>query len=151
MKGWRSVLAGCLSLAVLSACTPQPSEPSPPEIIYGQDVCDACGMIISQARFAAAAALENGETLKFDDIGDMLHYQASHPDLEVAAWFVHDHPSETWLPAAEASYVVSPAIASPMGHALAAFADPAEAASFAVEVEGQVLTWEETRLRFQEP
>jgi len=151
MKGWRSFAAGYLTLAVLAACTPGPTEPSPPEIIYGQDVCDACGMIISEARFAAGAVLEDGETLKFDDIGDMLRYQGSHPDLEVAAWFVHDTPSEAWLNAVAATYVVSPAISSPMGSGLAAFADPGPAASFAAEVDGEVLGWDQIRLRFQGP
>jgi copper chaperone NosL len=151
MNTWRSAAAACLAVAVVSACTPRPSGPTPPEIVYGQDVCDACGMIISEAPFAAGAALENGEALKFDDIGDMLRFQASHPELGAAAWFVHDYPSETWLHAAEASYVLSPTIDSPMGHGLAAFSDPAEAASFAVEIEGEVLSWEETRLRYQGP
>jgi len=151
MKVWRSFAAGFLTLAVLAACTQGPADPSPPEIVYGQDVCDACGMIISEATFAAAAALEDGAALKFDDIGDMLRYQPSHPDLEVAAWFVHDTPSEAWLNAAAATYVLSPAIASPMGHGLAAFADPGQAASFAAEVDGEVLGWDQIRLRFQGP
>ena len=46
---------------VLSACSPKSAEPQPPEIAYGQDTCDACGMIISDAKFAAATLLTSGE------------------------------------------------------------------------------------------
>lgn len=134
----------------LGSCSSPPAEPSPPEILYGQDVCAACGMIISEARFAAAAALQNGEALKFDDIGDMLRYRAAHPDLAVAAWFVHDHPSESWMNAAAATYVISPVVATPMGHGLAAFSDPDAAAAFATEFSGEVLSWESIGRRFSE-
>ncbi len=134
----------------LASCAAPPAEPNPPDIVYGQDICDACGMIISEARFAAAAALANGEALKFDDIGDMLRYRAAHSDLAVAAWFVHDHPSETWLNAANATYVLSPEVATPMGHGLAAFSDPAAADAFAAEFHGEVLSWESLGRRFAE-
>jgi copper chaperone NosL len=141
--------SGLLLSFALAACTPRAAEPTPPEIVYGQDMCDACGMIISDARFAAAAVLADGQGLKFDDIGDMLRDLAAHPELAVAARFVHDYSNETWLSAADATYVVSPSIASPMGHGLAAFEDAGEAASFAAQVGGEVLDWEQIRLRFQ--
>ena len=50
-----------IGLAVLLAsCSARPGEPQPPEINFGQDTCDACGMIISEARFAAAIVLNSG-------------------------------------------------------------------------------------------
>ena len=57
-----SLLLGCVSNL-------DPSEP--PEVHYGEDVCDACNMIISEPRFAAAYYTEDGAVRRFDDIGDM--------------------------------------------------------------------------------
>ena len=44
----------------------------PPEIRYGEDICEVCGMIISEARFAAACVTTDGEGHPFDGIGEML-------------------------------------------------------------------------------
>jgi copper chaperone NosL len=72
-----------LVVALLSACSSQPEGPQPPEILYEQDVCASCGMIISEPRFAAATILTNGEGRKFDDIGEMLVYHMEHPTEQV--------------------------------------------------------------------
>ena len=52
-------------------------EAQPPEIHYGEDVCDACGMLISEAKFAAASVDQDGTAHKFDDIGDLLDYYSA--------------------------------------------------------------------------
>lgn len=144
------LLSVCV-FSLLAGCTPAPSGPTPPEIVYGQDVCEACGMIISEARFAAATTFADGRALKFDDIGDMLAYHASRPEVEVQAWFVHDQPTESWLAAEAATFVHASAIASPMGHGIAAFADPAEAEAYAAEIGGEALTFEEIRSLYTGP
>lgn len=138
-------------VGLAASCAPRSSEVGPPEIAYGQDICETCGMIISDARFAAATAMEDGSVLKFDDIGDMMRYHATRPNLLVQAWFVHDNPSETWVVAQNATFVLSPGIASPMGHGLAAFADPAAATRYAVEIGGEVLAFNELRSRYAAP
>lgn len=147
----RKTLLAATVVSLLAACTPAPTGPTPPEIVYGVDVCEACGMIISEARFAAATALDGGEALRFDDIGDMLAYHASRPEIDVRAWFVHDHPSETWLEGHQATFVQSSEIASPMGHGIVAFADPAEAEAYALEIGGEVFTFDEIRSRYAGP
>ena len=132
--------AGCLLLA---ACTPAAAEPQPPEIAYGQDLCAGCGMIISDAKFAAALLTSKNEALKFDDIGDMVLYALDHPDTQPKAWFVHDYESETWIRGETAYYVVLPAGNSPMGSGLTAFSDLGAAKAFAVG-------WNVGLLRFDE-
>lgn len=107
--------------ALLAACAAPAREPQPPEINYGFDACEGCGMIISEARFACAVVLEDGHALKFDDVGDMVIYYLDRPNLKIAAWFVHDYYSEAWVRGETAFYVASDTIASPMGHGLAAF------------------------------
>ena len=113
--------SGAAAGALLAACAPRNAEPQPPEIAYGFDACESCGMLISEPRFACALLLEDGRYYKFDDLGDMVMYQLDRPNLKIAAWFVHDYYSEAWMRAETAFYVASDTIASPMGHGLAAF------------------------------
>lgn len=134
-----------MAALVLAACAPGSAEPQPPDIAYGQDVCDLCGMIISQPKYAAAMLLDNGESRKFDDIGNMLWYHNQHPELGVRAWFVHDYQAETWLRGELAFYVQSPEINSPMGHGIAAFKDRAAAASLAASLGVDVRTFDTLR------
>ena len=131
----------------LATCAPRSGndEPQPPEIAYGQDTCDACGMIIDEPRFAGALLLESGDTLKFDDIGDMFIYHMDHPDRRVRAWFVHDFNTEQWTRGETAYYIFSRSIASPMGHGFAAFADRAPAEAFAAGLGASVLNFDLAR------
>ncbi len=122
------------------------TEIKPPEIAYGRDLCDACGMIIGDARFAAATLMTDGKTLKFDDVGEMLMYHAKHPELNVRAWFVHDYNTKAWVRGEESFYVMSrDKIKSPMGMGVAAFADRAAADAFAKEIAAQVMTFEQAQ------
>jgi len=132
-------------LTLLLACSPKPEGPQPPEIIYGQEMCSACGMVIDVPRFAAATLLIDGQYLKFDDAGEMLSYHMNHPEDQVAAWFVHDYPSEKWIRGEQAIFVESPSLQTPMGSGIAAFTDRAEAEAFAVERNGKLFTLDEMR------
>ncbi len=131
---------------LLGACAQPSSEPQPPNIAYGRDMCDACGMIISEARFAAATVLVDGKTLKFDDAGEMFTYHAKNPQLQVRAWFVHDYNTQNWIPGATAFYVVAKDIKSPMGTGVAAFADKSAAETFAAKYNVKVLSFDEVRM-----
>jgi copper chaperone NosL len=144
----RSLLKIILLLMLLfaAACSPKNQEPQLPEIHYGLDVCDSCGMTLDDPRFASATLLKNGEYHKFDDIGDMIVHHMDHPDQQVAAWFVHDRDSEEWLNAEDAFYVVSTEIQSPMGHGIFAFKDRAAAEKYAAGLSSaQVMNFEEVR------
>jgi copper chaperone NosL len=117
---------------------------APPEIVYGEDICDACGMIIMDPRFAAALVVEVGgrpEPRKFDDIGDLVAYQHDHPALPVLRAYVHDYDTEEWLVAEEASFVRTAELVTPMDHGLAAFGSGERAAAFASETAGSVLSY----------
>ena len=118
---------------LLSACGAQPRQPQPPEIVYGQDVCEGCGMIIGEAKFAAATILTDGTARKFDDIGDMLIYHLDHPEAQVKAWFVHDYQSETWL-RGETAFFVKGDLMTPMGGRIAAFENKTAAETYAAEL-----------------
>jgi copper chaperone NosL len=127
------------------ACKPKSDTESPPEIVLGQDLCDQCGMIISEARFAAGTLLTNGEYRKFDDIQEMLVYHMEHPADQVKAWFVHDYDSEDWIRGEEAFFVRSQQIKTPMDGGIVAFLSQERAGIFAAEWEGRVYSLDEVR------
>ena len=131
-----------LSGILFAACSAPAGEVQPPEIHYGEDVCEACGMLISDPKFAAAAVEEDGTARKFDDIGDLLDYYDQHADAKVKAYFVHDYASEKWLRAETALFTVSLQIQTPMAHGIAAYADRAAAEAAAQKYGVQVMTFD---------
>lgn len=141
------VIGHLFSVILLAACAAPTGEPQPPEIHYSEDICDACGMLISEPRFAAATVEADGAARKFDDIGDLLGFYADRPGVKVRAYFVHDYLSEKWLRAETAFFIVSPRIQTPMAHGIAAYADRAEAEAAAQQYGVPVMTFDELRQR----
>jgi copper chaperone NosL len=134
----------------LSGCATNSDQPRPPDIAYGQELCDQCGMTIDEPRFAASTLLTNDEYLRFDDAGEMLVYHMDHPEAQVQAWFVHDYHSEKWLRGEDAFFVESSKLKTPMGTGIVAFAKRADAESFAAEWNGKVYTLDEIRIWIHE-
>lgn len=147
----RLLLAALAIGAVLwvAACAPAASKPQPPQIHFGEDMCADCGMIINDARFAAAYTVDQGsgryQSLIFDDIGDMLHHMQQNAGLQGVNWWVHDYDSQEWIDATSAWFVHSDQVKSPMNHGLAAFATQAAAEKLAAGTSGQVLDWSTLR------
>lgn len=141
----KNLIFSLLAVVLLTACAGKPGEPRPPEIQYGQELCSACGMLISEARFAAATLLTSGEARKFDDIGEMLVYHMDHPEDQVQAWFVHDYGSESWIRGESAFFVKSEVIKSPMGSGIVAFEKESDAKAFAAQVQGTIYSLDEIR------
>lgn len=133
------VLLAVAFMLGLMACGGGTSLDEPPEILYGQDVCDECNMIINEPRHAAAYVTAGGEARRFDDIGDMLAYNQRN-QADVHQFWVHDYNTEAWVKAAEAFFVVRSGQPTPMGWGILAFADQASAEGFGA---GQVVTWAE--------
>lgn len=134
-----------LVVGLLAACARGETVATPPTIRYGEDPCTECNMIISEPRYAAGYAHEISpgryESLAFDDIGDLLVHMSKHPEYKIVAWYVHDYESEAWIDATTAYYVVSPQIASPMGHGISAHATKAAAEAMAQGKGGTVYDW----------
>ena len=148
----KSLCATLILLLVLAACAQGTTEIKPPDIRYGEDVCIECNMIISDPRFAAGYAHEIAPgryaSIPFDDIGDMLAHAAKHPEHQIVAWYVHDYASKEWLDAAQAAYVFSSQVQSPMASGLAAHATRTAADAMAAELGGEVLDWEAVQARY---
>lgn len=136
-----SYVLALLVLWTLSACTTKVTGEEPPVITYGQDVCDRCGMIVEESRFAAAYVTPQGDVRRFDDIGDMVtHYRETGE--EAAVFWVHDYVTEEWLKASEAFFIVSEDLVTPMGSGIVAAANQSEADNVVAEWGGQVQTFE---------
>jgi len=129
-------------LWLLSACASNTgADPTPPAIHYGEDVCELCNMIVSEADYAAAYVTGDGRGHKFDDIGDMFKSHAKFQE-DVRAFFVHDYQDKHWIRAETAHFVQSDSLITPMLSGLAAFESPEVAAAFATENQGQVLSFD---------
>lgn len=128
-----------LAVALLVAACGSATE-SPPDIEYGRDVCEDCGMIIEEPRFASAYRLADGGDRLFDEIVDMVLYADGAGELDAAVAWVHDYETEEWIAAPDALYVSGP-IPTPMGGGIVAVATRDGAEALAAEVGGEVLTW----------
>lgn len=99
-----------------------------PEIVFGSDRCDQCGMIISEARFAAAWQI--GRVVRrYDDIGCLVRGSGARLAAGEGRACVHDAAHGGWIEAASAIFAHSPKILTPMGYGIAAFADREAAAA----------------------
>lgn len=125
-------------VSLLSACGPAVQLDQPPEIRYGEDVCDECSMIISEARFAAAYYTRSGEVRRFDGVGELCTYYLEHQAEAETIW-VHDYQTEEWLPADASYYVVSQDLQTPMGHGAVAVGNQARAEQLAAQVGSEVM------------
>jgi copper chaperone NosL len=138
----RKILMIVVALAVIGAGCGSDEAAGPPSINYGRDICIECGMIIEEARFAAAYQLADGTEKIFDDLGGLIIHSRKAGDLDDATVWVHDFETEEWVEAPAAFYVPTIAVTSPMGHGILAFADEERALRIAGDLGGEVLGWE---------
>ena len=126
------LFAGVILLVSLLPGCGEESNDGPPKILYGDSICDECGMILSDERYAAATIIDGdrgNEPRVFDDFNCQKIYESKHPDLVIVDRWCHDHDSKAWLRMNDAWFVHSEQIHTPMASNIAAFssADAAEA------------------------
>ena len=138
---WPTLLLLLLIGLLAVSCNSGPDLDEPPDILYGEDTCDRCLMIINEARYAAAYVTADDQARRFDDIGGMLAYNQEMSE-EVAVFWVHDFDTEAWLKAEEAYFVKSKQI-TPMGFGIVAFDGQDRAKAWTVEKDGMVMTFAE--------
>ena len=129
-----------LLISLLAACGGGQNLEEPPDIRYGEDVCEECSMIINEPRHAASYVLTDGTVRRFDDIGEMLAYDSKHHEA-VHVYWVHDFNTEEWIIADKSFFILNNAAKTPMGWGLLAFADEAGAAAYMAEVGGTETVW----------
>ena len=149
----RSLLAALLATALAfatGACAASPGGTQPPDVRYGRSVCDGCGMIISDERFACGYVLASGASRIFDDVGEMTAELRERRPAD-ATVFLHDYETTEWIRAESAVFVYSGDIRSPMGGGLAAFAGRERAEALAMRYATTTMTWEQVMARAGTP
>lgn len=101
-----------------------------PVELYPEDMCAACRMAISDARFASEIIEKDGTVHKFDDIGCLLKFRERGGESQIAAIFLKDYETLAWVPY-EKSTIVETGIATPMASGRVAFAASDRAGAFA--------------------
>jgi copper chaperone NosL len=97
-------------------------------------------MAVSEIRYAAEIVDRDEKVFKFDDIGCMRRFLKAHRP-QGAALYVRDYDGGGWLNAADAHYVRSDAIPSPMGGHIIGLKQKPAAEKYAKRFQGVVLDW----------
>jgi copper chaperone NosL len=143
------ITRAALGLAMLLATSCGVAADGPPEIAVDRTACSHCGMLISEPLYAAAYQAAGGETRVFDDLGCLRNAaRTEHGALRV---WVHDAASGAWIDGAEAIFVSSSAIRTPMGGGMLAYRHPEDADRAAVKHKAQVIRSLSTLLDTKEP
>jgi nitrous oxide reductase accessory protein NosL len=121
-------LLALLALLALTGCFEE-KKTGPVDIKWGREVCEQCGMIIDNPRFAAEVRGGADRKIhKFDDMGDAVLWLAKQSwaaDPAAEIW-VGDMDSGAWIDGRKAFYVRVKV--SPMGHGFGATPQPREGA-----------------------
>jgi copper chaperone NosL len=126
-------------LATLAACGREVNT-GPAEIKWDRDVCEHCGMIISDRHYAAEIRVgPKHKVHKFDDIGCAVTWLKEHPSAQApgAEIWVNDYRNSEWLDARRAHYVSGRT--TPMGYGFGAVKEATPEAVQFVGMESRVL------------
>jgi len=125
-------------------------EVKPQEIIYGQDACHFCTMLIVDRQHAAEIVTIKGKAFKYDAIECMMNDLSKWDKPEIIYLLVADYANPDKLVDATNSYfLISEAIPSPMGEFLTAFESAGERRKILQESNGESLNWKELKKEFK--
>ncbi len=111
-------------------------------IRYGTDTCASCRMTIADPRFGAELVNDKGKAFTFDAIECLVGYMSAHPqERPRAVWVTDFERPPRFVHAEQALYVRSPALRSPMGANLAAFAPGRDRGELVRRYGGETLSW----------
>ena len=102
----------------------------PPDIEWGKDTCSRCGMIISEKRYAGGYVDDSGDSVIYDDLGELFQAAKGRADL-LPKIYVSVSEDAQWLPASKAYFVHIQNFPTPMGYGRVAFSDSAQGLQFA--------------------
>ena len=122
----------------LAGCTVEAQD-----IAFGQDQCDSCRMTIVDRQHAAQFVTKKGKQFKYDSIECLVNaLREGKKESSAAIILVADFEKGEMIPARSATYLICPAIESPMGAFLSAFQSEDRALAAKVDHEGELFTWE---------
>ena len=141
MKQYQVFILAALAISiVLSSCRIEAEE-----IQYGHDQCSFCKMNIVDKAHSAQYVTNKGKQHKFDAIECMIR-DLDKVENEPAISLVADYGKPgTMIAAAEASYIISPNIKSPMGANLSAVSSIEKGEALVEEYTGELFDWNRVR------
>lgn len=115
-------------LILISACGKEKYEPQPinPEV----DICVVCKMAIKDDQYPTQIITKDGQSLKFDDLGDMNKWKEENGEDTIGASFVRDYHSLQWIRYEKAYYVYDSSIQTPMAYGIVSFEKEEDATNF---------------------
>jgi len=137
-------LGSIVSVVALAGCGSETND-GPPSVRYGDSICAECGMIISDERFTTATIIEGDrgdEPLLFDDFNCQMIFESKHTELTIVDRWSHDHGSSEWIHMADAWFVKSDQIHTPMASNIASFLKQSDANAFSTSLEGEVVDFQ---------
>ena len=149
----RAVIATCRTAGLclaLAGCGER--EIAPPEVVFGEDPCARCQMILNDERYAGAILVEDADGRRhdelFDDLNCLVEFEAELEGGKVVARWVRDASTRTWIHAESAFYVSSPDLHTPMASGVAAFAERGSAEAEQSRSGGDLIDFAAVRVRF---
>jgi len=123
----------------------------PEAIEFGKDQCSFCKMNIVDKTHAAQLVTSKGKQFKFDAIECMVNYIGQNSDEKTALLLVADYANPGEMTEAEtATYLITPAIKSPMGANLSAFSAKNRAEEVQQKNQGEIYTWESLKQKLSD-
>lgn len=115
-------------------------------INYGHDQCHYCHMTIVDKIHGAEIVNDKGKVFKYDAVECMLNdlhdFESGEPQLIMVN---HYEEATRLIPAAEAHYLISDQLPSPMGAFLTAFPNRESAVKAKAEMGGQLYDWSQLK------
>ena len=134
------MLIGCITLSI-SGCS---SSPNP--IRIGKDNCDYCKMTISDKRFGAEIVTKKSKVYKFDDEHCIIEFIKSNKieKKDIAEfYFTNFSIPNQLIKVADAHFLQSPSLKSPMNGNIAAFENEDSLEKTFSQINGNKISWEE--------
>lgn len=128
------LLTAFMALALV-ACGGKEEVFAPEEINEGTDRCDVCNMLVPNDHNAAQLVLNDGQALKFDDIGDLAVWVDENGLDDVNVRYVRDYGTEEWIQIEDATFVYDKDFRTPMAYGVYSFKSKDDAETF-IEEEG---------------
>ena len=125
-------------------------EPEP--LQYGQDACHTCKMTLMDKKFGAELVTKKGKVYKFDDVNCMLNFYNSGdivPEEFSHKLVVDFSQPANLIEAADAFYLKSSEIKSPMASHVAAFGKKESMEDLKKQWNGIYLVWGELVTQFK--
>lgn len=122
------VVAISVMMLFLAACGEEKYEPV--AINEDTDICVVCKMAIEDGPYATQIITKDGQSLKFDDVGDMYKWKEENGTDTIGAAYVRDYNSLEWIPDDKAFYVYDASFRTPMAFGVVTFEKEADAQAF---------------------